>query len=153
MGTKDAEIFVSHLIPWIMKFCSTKCKPVAFMEMYVLQFIVSYLENRKQFVELKGIKSQVYFLSHGVPQGSLVGPRLFSIWVNDFKEGMSNRELHLYSDNTTAFLIGNSGNQVIQLLNALLKEIIQCCRVNKLTIHSGKCETMFIRRQKSLSPF
>ena len=43
----------------------------------VLQWRVSYLKNRKQFVEPNGAKSQLYFVSHGVPQGSLLGRRLF----------------------------------------------------------------------------
>ena len=55
---------------------------------------------------------------------------------------------NLCADDTTAFVISNSVDQVIQLLNVLLKEIIQLCRVNKLTIHSGKCETMIITRQR-----
>ena len=73
----------------------------------VLQWLVSYLDNRNQFVELNGVRSQLYNVSHGVPQGSLLGPRLFSIYVND-------------------------------------------CR--KPTIHSGKCETMIITKQKFTGP-
>jgi len=76
-------------------------------------------------VELSGAKSQSYFVSHGVPQASLLGPRLFSIYLNDFAESISNGELHLYADDTTAFFAGNSVDQVIQLLNVPLKEIIQ----------------------------
>ena len=97
----------------------------------VLQWRVSYLKNRKQFVEPNGAKSQLYFVSHGVPQGSLLGPRLFSIYLNDFAESLSNGELHLYADDTTAFATGNSVDQVLQLLNVLLKEIIQWCREKK----------------------
>ena len=103
----------------------------------VLQWLVSYLKNRKQFVEPNGAKSQLYFVSHGVQQGSLLGPRLFSIYLNDFAESLSNGQQHLYADDTTAFATGNSVDQVIQLLNVLPKEIIQWCRVNKLTIHWG----------------
>ena len=101
----------------------------------VLQWLVSYLKNRKQFVEPNGAKSQIYFVSHGVQQGSLLGPRLFSIYHNDFAESLSNGELHLYADDTTAFATGDSVDQVIQLFNVLPKEIIQWCRVNRLTIH------------------
>ena len=114
----------------------------------VLQWLVSYLKNRKQFVEPNGAKSQIYFVSHGVQQGSLLGLRLFSIYLNDFAESLSNRELHLYADDTTAFATGNSVDQVIQLLNVLPKEIIQWCRVNRLTIHWGKCKTMIITKQR-----
>ena len=101
----------------------------------VLQWRVSCLKNRKQFVEPNGAKSQLYFVSHGVPQGSLLAFLLFSIYLNDFAESLSNGELHLNADDTTAFATGNSVDQVIQLLNVLLKEIIQWCRVNKPTIY------------------
>ena len=76
----------------------------------------------------------------------------FSIYVNVFAEGISNGELHLYADDTTAFVIGNSVDQVIQLLNVPLKEIIQLCRIDKLTIHSGKCETVITTRQRFIGP-
>ena len=102
----------------------------------VLQWLVSYLENRQQFVELNGVKSQLYFVLHEVPQGLLLGPCLFSIYINDCRKLKSNGERHLYADNATAFVIGNSVDQVIQLLNVLLKEIVQWCRIDKLTIDS-----------------
>ena len=102
----------------------------------VLQWLVSYLENRQQFVELNGVKSQLYFVSHEVPQGLLLGSCLFSIYINDCRKLKSNGERHLYADNATAFVISNSVDQVIQLLNVLLKEIVQWCRIDKLTIDS-----------------
>ena len=102
----------------------------------VLQWLVSYLENRQQFVELNGVKSQLYFVSHEVPQDLLLGSCLFSIYINDCRKLKSNGERHLYADNATALVIGNSVDQVIQLLNVLLKEIVQWCRIDKLTIDS-----------------
>ena len=45
-----------------------------------------YLSNRHQFVELNGMKSLVLEVKYGVPQGSLLGPRLFSMYVNDFPD-------------------------------------------------------------------
>ena len=67
-------------------------------------------------------------------------------------ESLSNGELHLFGDDTTAFATGNSVDQVIQLLNVLPKEIIQWCRVNRLTIHWGKCKTMIITKQRFIGP-
>lgn len=93
-----------------------------------------------------------YILSHGVPQDSMLGPHLFSIYVNDFLESISNGEVHLFADDITAVVVGNSVDQVIQRLNVLFKEIVQWCRVNKLTIHSGKCESMIIIRQRFIGP-
>ena len=57
-----------------------------------------------------------------------------------------------YADDTTAFATGNSVDRVIQLLNVLPKEIIQWCRVNRLTIHWGKGKTMIITKQRFIGP-
>ena len=74
----------------------------------LLQWLTSYLENSQQFVDLNGVK----YLSYGVPQGSHLGPRLFSIYVNDFADNVSTGELHLYADDTTAFVTGDTIDQV-----------------------------------------
>ena len=65
--------------------------------------LLSYLANRHQFVEVNGITSELLKVEYsGVSQGSLVGPRLFSIYVNYFSESISQGELHLYADDTIA---------------------------------------------------
>ena len=50
----------------------------------MLKFLKSYLSERSQFVEVNGKKSKLLIVEYGVPQGSLLGPRLYSIYVNDF---------------------------------------------------------------------
>ena len=100
------------------------------------------MTKRTQFVELNGGKIPTPLCVSCVPKGSLLGPRLFSIYENDFSKCISNGELHLYADDTIAFVIGNSVDQVTDNLNILLSEIWQWCRVNKLTINAKKCEAM-----------
>lgn len=73
-------------------------------------------------------------VEYGVPQGSLVGPRLFSIYVNDFSELLSQGEIHMYADDTTAFVIGDSTDDVVRKLNLLFAEICSWCNSNKLTL-------------------
>jgi len=118
----------------------------------LLQWLTSYLENRQQFVDLNGVKSNLQYVSYGVPQGSLLGPRLFSIYVNDFADKVSTGELHLYADDTTAFVIGDTIDQVSQLLNVLLSDICSWCELNRLTIHPKKCEAMIISRKQFIGP-
>jgi len=48
-----------------------------------LQFLKSYLTNRKQFTKVNGCESDCYNIKCGVPQGSTLGPLLFSIYIND----------------------------------------------------------------------
>ena len=62
-------------------------------------------------------------MKYGGPQGSLVGPRLLSIYVNDLPKSILQGELHLYADDTTAFIIGDSTNDVVKKLNLMFAEI------------------------------
>ena len=70
------------------------------------EWFLSYLTNRHQFVEINGTKSNRREVEYGVPQGFLVGPGLFSICVNDFSESVLQGELHMYTDDATAFVVG-----------------------------------------------
>ena len=85
-------------------------------------------------------------------QGSLLGPRLFSIYVNDFSESISKGELHLYADDTTAFVIGNSTDEVVVKLNLLFEEIHTWCQLYKLTLHTGKTEVMILQKNAFVGP-
>ena len=98
------------------------------------------------------MKSPVLEVKYGVPQGSLLGPRLFSIYVNDFPDCITQGELHLYKDDTTAFVIGDNPDDVTIKLNCLFKEICAFCRLNKLTLHSGKSEAMIIQGDQFVGP-
>ena len=66
-------------------------------------------------MELNRVKSKLQYVLYGVPQGFLLGPSLFSIYLNDFADNVSTVELHLYADDTTAFVIGDTIDQVSQL--------------------------------------
>lgn len=112
----------------------------------------SYLSNRYQFVELNGVQLPTLQVKYGVPQGSLLGPRLFSIYVNDFPEGITEGELHLYADDTTTFVTGDNQDDVIFKLNRLFKETCTWCKLIKLTLHSGKSEMMSIQRKQFRGP-
>ena len=55
-------------------------------------------------------------MPYGVPRGSLLGPKLFLIFVNDLPDCISNGEIHLYADDATAFAIGKNEDEVVTLL-------------------------------------
>lgn len=71
--------------------------------------IKSYLTNRKQFVQLNGFKSNTLPALMGVPQGSVLGPLLFVIFINDFPECIKPYSSVSYADDTT--LLVSSGNR------------------------------------------
>lgn len=55
----------------------------------LFSWLANYLSNRNQFVQISGKKSALQPVKYGVPQGSILGPRLFSIYVNDLPESIS----------------------------------------------------------------
>ena len=68
-----------------------------------LDLIKSYLNNRYQFVEYDGVQSSMLHISTGVPQGSILGPLLFIIYINDFPNAsrLFNFNFIMYADDTT----------------------------------------------------
>lgn len=63
-------------------------------------------------IQPAAIRTAEWSTSYGVPQGSLLGPRLFSIYVNDFPESITEGELHLYADDPTTSVIGDNQDEV-----------------------------------------
>ena len=60
----------------------------------LLSWLADYMSIRQQFVRISGNRSKSKTVRIGVPQGSVLGPKLFSIFVNDLAESISNGELH-----------------------------------------------------------
>lgn len=68
-----------------------------------LSLLRSYLNNRKQFVQIKGHKSSHSAVEYGVPQGSVLGPLLFTIYLNDIKNLQLSGKLFIYADDICLF--------------------------------------------------
>ena len=61
-------------------------------------WIKSYLTERKQFVQIKKSESNIKLISSGVPQGSVLGPLLFLIYINDFKNCLKYSRSYIFAD-------------------------------------------------------
>ena len=112
-------------------------------------WLVNYLTNRQQYVDINGTHSTLRIVEIGVPQGSLLGPRLFSIYVNDLPDATPLGHIHMFADDTTIFYIGKDIEQIIDTLNSILKDLYVWRSSNKMTVHIGKTEGMII----SSTPF
>ena len=98
----------------------------------VLEWIASYLTNRKQFVQFGAVCSQPEPITCGVPQGSILGPVLFIIYINDLPNASKVVKTFLFADDTSLFYSHKDRNQTITVMNYELIKIMDWLKGNKL---------------------
>ena len=108
----------------------------------------SYLTNRKQCVISSGVSSSELNIRYGVPQGSVLGPLLFLLYINDLPDSIEHSKVTLYADDTVIF--ANSSNATAQeKLQKDLSDADDWCNRNKLTINTKKSEVILFGHQKT----
>ena len=115
----------------------------------------SYLSGRRQCVEVNGVRSDFLSITCGVPQGSILGPLLFLMYINDMSISL-NCKLSLYADDS-ALLFSHRDAAVVA--NRLSEELFSCKQWlvdNKLSLHVGKTECLLFgtgRKLKGVQSF
>ena len=115
----------------------------------VLNFFQSYLSSRSQFVKINNVESSLMNIEFGVPQGSILGPLLFLIYINDLPEA-TNFFIKLFADDT--FLCSQNQN-LLRLENEVnheLQKVFIWLASNKLTLNIGKSKFMFFSNKKKI---
>lgn len=106
----------------------------------LLTFFDSYLRKRKQFVQYSGHQSLEITALSGVPQGSILGPLFFNIFINDIVRDLQ-VECLLYADDLKLFTRINNKQDCLRLQSALHK-ISDWCTLNNLPLNAAKCNAM-----------
>ena len=103
-----------------------------------LELFRNYLYNRSQFVKLDGSRSEVQHPRTGVPQGTVLGPLLFLIYINDIFDILPDNTLISYADDTIVLCSASTWDLVINLVNKYLSKIYHWLYVNKLSLNVSK---------------
>ena len=106
----------------------------------------SYLYNRKQSVIINGYESETKIINHGVPQGSVLGPLLFLIYINDLRVCIQNSNVYHFADDTNLLKISTSYKKLQKELNADLKNLNHWLLANKIALNETKTEIIHFHK-------
>ena len=122
-----------------------------------LKLFSSYLENRKQYTEIDNVKSNTSLITTGVPQGSILRPLLFIIYINDFAQATKLFNFLIYADDTTLSSTLSTFNDNIHdqnletLINEELLKISEWLKINKLSLNVVKSKYMIFKNIQTLN--
>ena len=113
-----------------------------------LQLIASFLNNRVQYTTVNSKSSCKQPVKYGVPQGSILGPLLFAVYVNDLPLHI-HEKCELFCDDTTIHTNHTNINQISHSLQIDINTVIEWCKLNHMSLNSQKNKLMLITtRQK-----
>ncbi|XP_045455112.1 uncharacterized protein LOC123664638 [Melitaea cinxia] len=116
------------------------------------RWLKSYISNRTQRVVVGGYESSTSSVSSGVPHGSILGPLLFVIFINDINKCFPNSKFLLYADDLKIYRKINI-YQDHELLQEDLDRFTTYCYENKLELSLNKCKSISFTKRKTVSIF
>lgn len=114
----------------------------------MLDWISTYLSNRRQYVLVEGERSQTFHVGSGVPQGSHLGPLLFLIFVNDVVKIFKFAKCLLYADDLKVYASISSIRDAVNLQRDL-DSLALWCQANNMQLNIAKCKVLSFHRNTS----
>ena len=112
----------------------------------LLDWFTNYLFKRRQRVVLPGVESLWTFIKADVPQGSILGPLLFLLFINDIVNEI-HANIRLFADDTSLYLIVEHPDVTTQLLYIDLETIAKWAKLWLVTFNPSKSESLLISRK------
>ena len=113
-----------------------------------LNWFRSYLSNGKQHCQANDHLSQPLEIVCGIPQGSILGPLLFLIYVNDLPNCLKYTSCNMFADDTQIYTSSSNIDSIANTLNEDLANVSDWMRANKLSLNASKTEYMVIGSHK-----
>ena len=109
----------------------------------------SYLSNRNQYVSINGFDSGLAATNCGIPQGSVIGPLLFLLYINNLNQAIKFCKVHHFPDDTNLLCMSNFIKNLNKLVNTDVKYLVQWLSANKISLNVKKTEmVIFNSKQK-----
>ena len=115
-----------------------------------INLLTDYFLERTQYVKFDECFSAQNQIKLGVPKGSVLGPLLFLIFINDIVTHLNEFILKLFADDTTLLIVGNDLKNVLNNLESALNKLINWCNLNRLDINWDKTKIMFITSKRNI---
>lgn len=118
-----------------------------------LALLKSYLQFRRQQVTITNFTSALKPIKAGVPQGSILGPLLFNLYINDVVNIDRDTKFIIYADDTSLFLTDRNIPNLITKANHLLNKLDEWSTANSLTINTTKTKAVLFRPRQQLTRY
>ena len=112
----------------------------------LLNWFIYYLSNRKQRSTFSGVKSYWNSLKAGVPQGSILGPLLFLLYINDILKDIGSN-IRLFAGDTSLYIVVEDLTLAAELLNSDLEKVTRWAKQYLVSFNSFKIESLLISRE------
>ena len=106
----------------------------------------NYLSDRTQCVQFRGKKSEFLTVHKGVPQGSVLGPLLFALYINNVGRGVPKASFHFYADDTIIYCCCKSISKAFEALQSAFNMVQAQLQQLKLVLNADKTKTMLFSK-------
>ena len=101
-------------------------------------FLRAYLSNRHQYTAINDLSSTLRKVQCGVPQGSVLGPLLFALYINDIQNAVRAECVRLFADDMALYMVNTDLKVLISSVKVKIQQLFKWCICNKLTINIDK---------------